>query len=313
MSPSVKVSPSTDDRSSEDFSGCSSLPLGEAQMYHAQLLDVAMKLLMNDVHPLAKALGMHEGQLADYRMPPDVEKGSVRLTMALFQSLKSRNMFSIALQNAGYSDIAKSLNLDCEPSLSELGSAVMEFKDDELSSLGKLLHLREDDVTACRDDTGTIDKLRLMSLWKNAVRPTPYNYRAALVRALQIVGVEASDTETSGKGQSSTGGGAAGEFTPEEMEYQRHVVLKLLPAEDTKGEGSDQMAKASLAWIKRWLPGLKPGKDFDIAGRIEVNNSLVGGNYSEVAREMMLLENQIMLLKTSNSLLQKFKRRVAKK
>lgn len=77
-------------------------------MYKAELVRVALNILMTDVYPVIEALGIDQKKFRRYiRRVPLLDKGSFGLLLQLCEG-KKRKKFCLILTKLGYIDVARS-------------------------------------------------------------------------------------------------------------------------------------------------------------------------------------------------------------
>ncbi|XP_063960213.1 uncharacterized protein LOC135155235 [Lytechinus pictus] len=108
-------------------------------IYKAELVDLALDLIMDDLRPFAKALGISVRNFVSYRKvfkPSHLELGTIRLVLMLvdmypkvvFENKDVRVFVCSILDQAGYVNAMKRFDFAFEPSYGELHSLTTECK-----------------------------------------------------------------------------------------------------------------------------------------------------------------------------------------
>ncbi|XP_041470215.1 uncharacterized protein LOC121419818 [Lytechinus variegatus] len=151
----------------------------KGDLYHVQLADIAFRLLMTDVYPLARALGISEDKLRSYRRlyltPSNMSRGTVGV---LIKKIKTgRKMCNIL--KPGFPEISHLLKYAYELSYADLChvSYGEGSKEANRNKIGQNLGIN-------REITDIMDMLRY---WRSLVKCPTYNWRTALAEAVYPV------------------------------------------------------------------------------------------------------------------------------
>ncbi|XP_063971690.1 uncharacterized protein LOC135159712, partial [Lytechinus pictus] len=147
-----------------------------------ELLDIAFRLLLEDVYPLAKALDISDETLTKYRVqyaPDHLTKGTTAVLIKLHDFIKGdRKKLREVLSKIGYKDIAVLIGCGHETSLADAFALFKKSKDyqEALNRISKNLGMgqRSSVITIIRD-------------WKFMVHPPTYNSRTSLADAIYPV------------------------------------------------------------------------------------------------------------------------------
>ncbi|XP_063959292.1 uncharacterized protein LOC135154970 [Lytechinus pictus] len=147
-----------------------------------ELLDIAFRLLLEDVYPLAKALEIPDETLTKYRVqyaPDHLTKGTTAVLIKLHDFIKGdRKKLSEELSKIGYKDIAVLIGCGHETSLADAFALVEKSKGNQeaLNIISKNLGMgqRSSVITMIRD-------------WKFMVHPPSFNSRTSLADAIYPV------------------------------------------------------------------------------------------------------------------------------
>eukprot|EP00057_Strongylocentrotus_purpuratus_P021479 XP_011675953.1 PREDICTED: uncharacterized protein LOC105443955 [Strongylocentrotus purpuratus] len=161
-----------------------------------ELLDVTTRLLMTDIQPFAKALGISDQKLIKYRIdvtPKQLSNGTLALLAKDSTKINiDRSKICSSLSKAGYKDLALLLKYGYAISLADMfalgyGPVPNSSQRDELrQSLG---------IAADHDDI-----VSMLKHWISMVHPPTYNPRTALADAvLPVLGKEKALAVLSGK------------------------------------------------------------------------------------------------------------------
>ncbi|XP_030851435.1 uncharacterized protein LOC115928430 [Strongylocentrotus purpuratus] len=180
-------------------------------IYKAELVDMAFHLLMHDLYPIAKQLGINATKLVSYRPafdPSHLEIGTIKLLIDPFEPFEStkdedkRVIFSRKIANH-YTDISITGILEYDMSYGELCSIseainqnLEEPADQEATSgmlqgpgisesLQNVLQLTAQDIAEHLDTPHPLTAYALLKMWKEKPRPSVFNYRAALAHEIR--------------------------------------------------------------------------------------------------------------------------------
>eukprot|EP00057_Strongylocentrotus_purpuratus_P028726 XP_011683200.1 PREDICTED: uncharacterized protein LOC105447156 [Strongylocentrotus purpuratus] len=167
----------------------------ESKVYLCELLDVAFRLLLDDVYPLAEALGISGERLKNYRVdytPDHLNEGT---TAALMKFSKTRNNdrkeVCEALSKAGYRDIAQVLEYGHKTSLADEFAVASRARVDK----DVLVKISRNLGMSHTSNTETV-----LRDWKAMVHPPSYNKRTCLADAVfPVLGAEVADAILSGQ------------------------------------------------------------------------------------------------------------------
>ncbi|XP_030834584.1 uncharacterized protein LOC105437304 [Strongylocentrotus purpuratus] len=165
-----------------------------------EVLDVAVRLLMTDIQPFAKALGISDQKLIKYRMdvtPKQLSNGTLALLAKDSNKINNdRSKISSSLSKADYDDLALLLKYGCAISLADMfalgyGPVPNSSQRDEL---------RHNLGIATDDD----DIVGMLKHWKSMAHPPTYNPRTTLADAvLPVLGKEKALSVLSGTSRQS--------------------------------------------------------------------------------------------------------------
>eukprot|EP00057_Strongylocentrotus_purpuratus_P016874 XP_011671348.1 PREDICTED: uncharacterized protein LOC105441678 [Strongylocentrotus purpuratus] len=167
----------------------------ESKVYLCELLDVAFRLLLDDVYPLAEALGISGERLKKYRVdytPDHLNEGT---TAALMKFSKTHNNdrkeLCEALSKAGYRDIAQVLEYGHETSFADEFAVASRARVDE----DVLVKISRNLGMSHTNNTETV-----LRDWKTMVHPPSYNQRTCLADAVfPVLGAKVADDILSGE------------------------------------------------------------------------------------------------------------------
>eukprot|EP00057_Strongylocentrotus_purpuratus_P009266 XP_011663740.1 PREDICTED: uncharacterized protein LOC105438081 [Strongylocentrotus purpuratus] len=165
-----------------------------------ELLDVAVRLLMTDIQPFAKALGISDQKLIKYRIdftPKQLSNGTLALLAKDSSKINNdRSKVCSSLSKAGYNDLALLLKYGYAISLADM----FALGYGPVPNSSQRAELRQNLGIAADHD----DIVSMLKHWKYMVHPPSYNPRTALADAvLPVLGKEKALAVLSGKSRQS--------------------------------------------------------------------------------------------------------------
>ncbi|XP_041470088.1 uncharacterized protein LOC121419694 [Lytechinus variegatus] len=174
-------------------------------LYHVELVDIAFRLLMTDVYPLARALGISEDKLRSYRRlyltPSNMSRGTIGVLKNMCrndETTRSMRRELCDILKHGFPEISLLLKYGYELSQADL----YDVSFGEGSKEANRTKIREK-LEINSKVTNTMDMLKY---WRSLVKCPTYNWRKALAEAVYPVlekevalGILTGDIRRSGK------------------------------------------------------------------------------------------------------------------
>ncbi|XP_063959095.1 uncharacterized protein LOC135154835 [Lytechinus pictus] len=174
-------------------------------LYLVELADIAFRLLMTDVYPLAMALGISEDKLRSYRRlyltPSNMSRGTIGVMKNICrndETTRSMRRQLCDILKHGFPEISLLLNYGYELSQADL----YDVSFGEGSKEANRIKIREN-LGIISTVTNTMDMLKY---WRSLVKCPTYNWRKALAEAVYPVlekevalGILTGDIRRSGK------------------------------------------------------------------------------------------------------------------
>eukprot|EP00057_Strongylocentrotus_purpuratus_P019494 XP_011673968.1 PREDICTED: uncharacterized protein LOC105442962 [Strongylocentrotus purpuratus] len=166
----------------------------ESNLYLCELLDVAFRLLLGDVYPLAEALGISGERLKKYKVdytPDHLTRGTTAALIKFSETNKNdKGKVREALFNSGYRDLALLLQYGHETCLAD-EFAVASKSGGNKENLAKI---------SSNLGISDMDTVTVLREWKAMVHPASYNHRTSLADAVfPVLGVDVALAIISGK------------------------------------------------------------------------------------------------------------------
>ncbi|XP_063959294.1 uncharacterized protein LOC135154971 [Lytechinus pictus] len=271
------------------------------KVYEVEIVRAAFHILMRDVYPVIEELGIDRKTIPKYmRQCPVIGKGSLDLLFKICEGKdksKSYNRldFCVKLTNMGYVDVARSIYLDHEMSISELASIASVLHRRDQAKFEPLIHkldLRPDELPEDHGAQFETYCLEVLRTWKEKIRPVPYHYRRHIVEGLQAV-------ECSDLADEVLTGLYRHEYPDEDVIEDicsrlddgqiRNLlrILKLKPDHDEQDR--KKINKMIVRWADKWMRKYDSSA-ISFKERRSVNDELVRAGFYELAHEIMVLE-----------------------
>ncbi|XP_063961613.1 uncharacterized protein LOC135155674 isoform X2 [Lytechinus pictus] len=289
------------------FDECIVGKTAQKSVNQVELADVAFNLVMKDVLPLIKELSLKQQKVQEYIVvkPKPVEKGGIfclvlqlmeREYTGIMGMERDRTDFCKALNDAGLIDVARSVCLEYELSLTELINIATYIGNDKMDCFLKHLGFKEEELKGCLDEEGDIDRVKTMVLWKHHIYPVPYPYRNKLVAALMAAEQgELANEVLSGRRQSKKPNPVALHNIFCRLNEEMISKLAGLLQVGTPGNRDIKYTISLLInWVTEWMDKFDPNDTSFLSNpmkeRKKVNDMLFTNGFYELAKEIMLLE-----------------------
>ncbi|XP_041474463.1 uncharacterized protein LOC121423209 [Lytechinus variegatus] len=286
------------------FGECIVGKAAQKSVYQVELADVAFNLVMKDVLPLIKDLSLKQEKVRKYVNPKPAEnKGILCLVLSFAKDQYTgmeRNRMCEVLKNVGLIDVARSLHLDYELTLTELINIASHITNDKMDCFLKHLGFMEEELKGCLDEKGDIDRVKTMVLWKQHIYPVwpvyYYPYRNKLAAALRAAEQEELVNEVlSGRHQSKKPHPVALHNIFSRLNDEMISKLAGLLQAGTPGNRDiDNTVSRLTNWVTEWMDKFDPNDTGFLSNpmkeRKKMNDMLFTNGFYELAKEIMLLE-----------------------
>ncbi|XP_063962123.1 uncharacterized protein LOC135155802 [Lytechinus pictus] len=268
-------------------------------VYEAELIRIAWDLLMGDILPLMTLLSIKPSKITSHiSIPPALDQR--RCTVDLLQDRmiktfvdkeRDREDFCGELRKIGFLRAACSTFLDYGISLSELMDIMSCIGDAEMKQIPEHIGLSEEDVKRCQDEEGKTDRLKLMLLWKQQIRPVSYHFRLEIAVILRKAGLNSlCEKVVTGCFRKTTPHPLVVQDICTNISDEKMAILCDLKGLEKKGNRNDLDAHVS-GWLNDWMEAFDPMNETSMKYRRDVNDALFRNGFYQLAVEIIALEN----------------------
>ncbi|XP_063959296.1 uncharacterized protein LOC135154972 [Lytechinus pictus] len=274
------------------------------KVYAVEIVQAAFHILMTDVYPIIETLDFYQKTISKYmRQCPVLDKGSVDLLFQICKYLELKNKsesydrldFCMKLTNMGYVDVARSIYLDYEMSISELARIASELNKRDQTMFKPLidqLDLRPGELPEYQGVQFETYCSEVLRTWKEKIRPVPYHYRRHIVDGLQAVGYSnLADDVLKGLHRHESPDEDVIEDICSRLDDTQILnlvrILKLTPDHDEQDR--KKSTKLIVSWADKWMRKYDSSA-ISFKERRSVNDELVKEGFYELAHEIMILE-----------------------
>ncbi|XP_041473190.1 uncharacterized protein LOC121422306 [Lytechinus variegatus] len=254
---------------------------------------------MGDILPLMTSLSIKPSKIMCHmRIPPALYQR--RCTVGLLQDImmssflkkeRNRKDFCGELRKNGFLRAARSTFLDYGMSLSELMSIMSCIGDDEMKQVSEHIDLSEEDVKRCQDEEGNTDRLKLMKLWRQQIRPVSYHFRLEIGVILRKAGIKSlREKVLSGYFRTRKPHPLVVQDICTNISGEKMAILcGLLELE--KKRNRSELNSCIYGWLNDWMEASDPKNEIGMTNRRDFNDTLFRNGFYQLAVEIMALEN----------------------